>query len=46
VKVISGPPELAGAAAEAVRHWRYQPALLNGNPTAVEKQIQVTFKAQ
>jgi TonB family protein len=45
IRIISGPPELVHAATEAVRHWRYRPALLNGNATAVEKQIQVIFKA-
>jgi TonB family protein len=45
LKVVSGPVVLVRAAAEAVRQWRYRPALLNGKPTAVQKQITVIFKA-
>ena len=45
LKVVSGPVVLVRAATEAVRQWRYRPALLNGKPTAVQKQITVIFKA-
>jgi TonB family protein len=45
LKVVSGPPILAGAAIEAVRQWRYRPARLNGNPVAAQKQITVSFTA-
>ena len=45
VKVVGGPVVLVRAATEAVRQWRYRPALLNGKPTAVQKQITVIFKA-
>ncbi len=44
VKVVSGNPVLGEAAAEAVRQWRYQPYLLNGEAVEVETQVQVNFK--
>ncbi len=34
---------LAKAAIEAVRQWRYQPTLLNGNPVEVITDVQVNF---
>ena len=44
LKVISGPPELANSAVEAVRQWTYKPYLLNGMPTAVDTMITVNFQ--
>jgi TonB family protein len=44
VQVISGPRELAPAAIEAVRQWRYKPYLLMGEPVEVDTQIQVNFQ--
>jgi TonB family protein len=44
--VVSGPPMLQGAALEAVKDWTYRPFLLNGNPTAVDTTITVTFSLQ
>jgi TonB family protein len=42
--VIASPDEsLSGAALNAVHEWRYQPYLLNGQPTAVDTTIQVHF---
>jgi protein TonB len=43
VKVVSGPPLLAGAATAALRQWRYRPATLNGSPVQVEKEITFVF---
>jgi protein TonB len=43
VRVLSGPPFLREAAAEAVKQWRYQPCLLNGEPVAFELTITVNF---
>ena len=43
VQLISGHPMLAPAAIEAVKHWRYQPCLLNGKPAAIETTVQVNF---
>lgn len=40
---LSGHHILAKAAAEAVRHWRYQPTLLNGEPIQVESEVELHF---
>ena len=37
-------PGLAQAALEAVRQWRYEPTLLNGQPVEVVTNIDVTFE--
>jgi TonB family protein len=37
-------PELAESAVEAVKQWRYQPALLNGQPIEVVTEITVNFE--
>lgn len=42
--VISGPEPLRDAALDAVRQWRYQPYLLNGDPVTVDTTIVVNFK--
>ncbi len=44
VKLTSGDPILGRAAMDAVRQWRYHPALLNGVPTASETDITLNFK--
>ena len=44
VKVTSGSPLLAKAAANAVKQWRYQPFQLNGRPVALHNQITIQFK--
>lgn len=41
--IESPSPILANAALEAVRTWKYQPYLLDGNPTPVDTTITVTF---
>src|ERR1035441_2307508 len=43
LQLISGHPMLAPAAIEAVKQWRYKPYLLNGEPVAVETQVDVVF---
>jgi protein TonB len=43
LQLISGHPMLAPAAIEAVKQWRYKPYLLNGEPVAVETQVDVIF---
>ena len=43
LQVVSGHPLLVPAALEAVRQWRYQPTLLNGEPVEVVTQIDVNF---
>lgn|GEM_PF-246327 len=41
--VQGGPPELAPAALEAVRQWKYEPTLINGQPVEVVTSIHVSF---
>jgi TonB family protein len=43
LRVMSGACSLTMAAIEAVRQWRYQPTLLNGQPVEVDTQIDVIF---
>jgi protein TonB len=43
VKVVSGHPMLTGAAAEAVKQWRYRPTLLNGQPVETDTQVLINF---
>jgi protein TonB len=45
VKTLSGDPQLARAAAEAVKKWKYKPYLLNGEPVEIQTQVTVRFKA-
>lgn len=42
--VVSGHPLLVDAALDAVRHWTYQPTLLNGVPVEVKTEILVRFQ--
>jgi protein TonB len=44
LKVVRGHPLLVKAAFEAVRQWRYQPTLLNGEPVEVLTEITVIFR--
>jgi periplasmic protein TonB len=39
-------PAFVSAATDAVRQWRYRPALLNGEPIEVLTTIHVDFKLQ
>jgi TonB family protein len=43
LKVVSGPAMLQQAALDAVKHWRYRPYLLNGEPVEVMTTINVIF---
>ena len=43
IQLVSGHPMLAPAAIEAVKQWKYDPYLLNGNPVAVDTQVAVNF---
>jgi protein TonB len=43
LEMISGHPLLVQSALDAVRQWRYQPTLLNGEPVEVETFIEVVF---
>jgi TonB family protein len=47
LKVISSPDDdLTKASLEAVREWRYQPTLLNGDPIEVVTTVAVNFTLQ
>ena len=45
VRVLSAQvhPDFALAAADAVRQWRFEPTLLNGEPVEVVMNVTVTF---
>jgi len=43
LEVMSGHPLLQQNALDAVRQWRYQPTLLNGEPVEVDTTIDVIF---
>ncbi len=43
LEVMSGHPLLQQNALDAVRQWRYQPTLLNGEPVDVDTTIDVIF---
>jgi periplasmic protein TonB len=43
MKLVSGHPLLVQAAIAAVRQWKYQPTLLNGQLVAVEMHVKVIF---
>ncbi len=43
LQYIAGPPLLMRPAMDAVRQWRYQPTLLNGEPVEVDTTISVVF---
>jgi protein TonB len=45
VKVVSGDGQLAKAATDAVKQWKYKPYLLNGEPVEIQTQITINFKA-
>ncbi len=45
VKVLSGDGQLAKAATDAVKQWKYKPYLLNGEPVEIQTQITINFKA-
>jgi TonB family protein len=44
VKALTGDKELARAAIDAVKQWKYKPYLLNGEPVDIQTQITVNFK--
>ena len=43
LQMVSGHPLLVQAALDAVKQWRYQPTLLNGEPVEVDTEIDVIF---
>jgi protein TonB len=44
LEIVSGHPLLVKAALDAVRQWRYNPTMLNGEPVEVETSITVIFR--
>ncbi len=44
VKVLDGNAQLAHAAVDAVKQWKYKPYLLNGEPVEIQTQVTVKFK--
>ncbi len=44
VKVVSGDGQLAKAATDAVKQWKYKPYLLNGEPVEIQTQVTINFK--
>lgn len=43
LRVLSGQPILAQAAADAVRQWKFRPYVLNGKPIEVQTEVIVNF---
>ncbi len=46
MKVVSGPTLLHQAAMDALRQWKYQPALLDGKPVAMHLTVTIQFHLQ
>lgn len=46
MKVISGPAVLHQAAMDALRHWKYVPATLDGNPVPMHLTVTIQFRLQ
>jgi TonB family protein len=46
MKVVSGPPLLHQAAMDALKQWKYQPAMLDGKPTAMHLTVTIQFRLQ
>ena len=44
--MVSGHPLLVQSALDAVKQWRYQPTLLNGEPVEVDTTIDVIFSLE
>lgn len=44
MKVISGPVMLHQAAMDALKQWRYKPAMLNGNPVSMHLMVTIQFR--
>lgn len=42
-RILSGHPLLRAGLVDAVRHWMYQPALLNGKPVPMTAEIEIKF---
>jgi outer membrane biosynthesis protein TonB len=45
-KLLSGDPALAKTALKTLAKWRYQPGLLNGKPTDMRTEVEMSFGAK
>jgi hypothetical protein len=45
VTFIHGPSEISSAVLNAIREWRYQPTLVNGQPVETQTDIEVRFRS-
>lgn len=43
-KVVSGPAMLREPAVDALRHWKYEPSVLDGQPVAVQMLVTIKFR--
>jgi periplasmic protein TonB len=46
MKAVSGPTLLHQAAMDALRQWKYQPAMLDGKPVAMHLTVTIQFRLQ
>lgn len=46
MKIVSGPTLLHQAAMDALRQWKYQPALLDGKPVPMHLNVTIQFRMQ
>jgi len=46
MKVVSGPTLLHQAAMDALKQWKYQPAILDGKPVAMHLTVTIQFRLQ
>lgn len=46
VRILSGPTLLHRAALDAVKQWKYKPAMLDGQPTSTHLTVTVEFRNQ
>lgn len=44
MQTVSGQPILVIAAMEALRHWKYEPTILGGEPFPVRLLVTITFE--
>jgi hypothetical protein len=45
VTFIHGPSDISSAVVKAIREWRYQPTLVNGEPVETQCDIEVRFRS-
>ena len=46
MKVISGPTLLQEAAKDALKQWKYQPAMLDGKAVSMHLTVTIQFRLQ